>query len=98
MFALFSLSPLEIIILGFLCLIPLGGFGIAWLVIYLNRTNPNASQFSRSPGRAGDFVDDEVHGLRTLVKMQQEEIATLKSQVKELTDKLQSRGSTDITT
>jgi hypothetical protein len=77
-----------IILLGFLCLVPVG-LGIALLVIYLNRAKADSS---------GDSLEGEVHGLRTLVKMQQEDIATLKSQVKELTEKLQSRGSTDITT
>jgi hypothetical protein len=100
MFALFSLSPLEILILGFICVIPIGGLGLALLIVRLNRSASNSreSQFARSPGRVVDSLEDEIHGLRTLVKMQQEEIAALKNQVIELTEKLQSRGSTDITT
>jgi hypothetical protein len=102
MFALFSLSPLEILILGFLCVLPIGGIGLALLIVRLNRSQSSRStqesQFTRVPGQVATSLEDEVHGLRALVKMQQEEIAALKNQVTELTEKHQSHGSTDITT
>jgi hypothetical protein len=62
------------------------------LIVYLTRPKPGASR------RAGDALEDELSDLRHVVRMQEEKINELNAQVKELTDKLQSRGSTDITT
>jgi hypothetical protein len=92
MFALFGISPMEILCV-MIFLVPTSL--VVWFVFIQPRLSQPQPARTVSPlNRLADEIDD----LRERLAKQHFEIAELKAQVKDLEAKLAGRGTTDITT